>query len=286
MKGLSCNSSLLSHEPIEQAIDMLAEHGYAAVDVSAELQPPVYPLQPPHMGPDDDAATRKRVRRHAEQAGIVIAAVNGHTNLCSAIDEQRAENFAFLDGVIELAADLGAPYVVIGPGGKDMYQYVSQYWQWSVDAFANLAAKAQLLGVTLACEAGSPLTCLVYNLALLEKFLAEPGLEQVRVLFDPAHFYIRGDDVVPAYRRLADRVVHVHAKDARGHAEDIEFPPLGLGRIDYPALINAMLEHGYDGYLSVEYEALSWGYSSDVDKVLSEGKAFLEGLIAATEKRG
>ena len=74
MKGLSCNSSFLHELPVEQAINVLAEHGYDAIDISFELAPPLTPTPKPHMTPADDAAKRQRVRRSAEQAGIAIAA--------------------------------------------------------------------------------------------------------------------------------------------------------------------------------------------------------------------
>ena len=281
MKGLSCNSGLLSMFSVEKAIDMLAELGYQAIDISLEVAPPYLPVPKPHMVPEADAGTRRRVRRHAEHAGVAIAAVNAHTNLIQGLAEARRANFEFVKRSIGLAADLGAPYVVTGGGSKDIYGRESQFWEWLVVELRELVTEADRLGVTLAIEAGSPLGNLLHNLSRMQKLLSYEGLEQLRVLFDPAHYHIRGDSEVEAYEALSQRVVHVHAKDARGCLEDLEFPPLGMGEIDFDGLIGVMVAANYDGYLSVEYEAFAWGYGSDPKQVLTESKDFLDRIVSS-----
>ena len=52
MKGLSCNSNVLSDLPVEDAIAVLSQYGYDAIDVCLELAPPFYPVPTPHMSPD------------------------------------------------------------------------------------------------------------------------------------------------------------------------------------------------------------------------------------------
>jgi len=288
MKGLSCNSGFLSLDSlgVEQAIGLLAELGYQAIDISLEVSPPFLPTPPPHMNSQADANTRRHVRRCAEQAGVAIAALNAHTNLIHAVPETRQANLCFVKGALRLASDLGTKYVVVGGGRKQFYCRESQYWEWLVAALQELVADANHLGVTLAVEAGSFPGSLVHNLSRMQKLLSYSGLEALGVLFDPAHYHVRGDSVLDAYRALSHRVVHVHAKDARGNPEDFEFPPLGMGDIDFDGLIAAMVATGYAGYISVEYEAFAWGYSSEPRQVLSESKAFLNRIISSTASVG
>lgn len=280
MKGLSCNSGVLSSVGVEQAIRVLAELGYQAIDVSLEVSPPFLPVPAPHMSPAADANTRKRVRRCAEQAGIAIAALNAHTNLIHAAPEIREANCRFVKGAVGLAADLGARSVIVGSGRKDFYGRESQYWDWLLSALRDILAEAEARGVVIAFEAAGLPGVLVHDLAGMEKLLSSDGLESLRVLFDPSHYHIRGDDVIGAYRALSERVAHIHVKDARGNAEDFEFPPLGMGNVDWAGLLGAILATGYSGYLSVEYEAFAWGYDADPRQVLAESKAFLERIIA------
>ena len=144
----------------------------------------------------------------------------------------------------------------------------------------DLAADAERLGVMILIEAASPYGSLVHNLARLQRLLATPGLEGLGVLFDPAHYHVRGDSVIGAYLALGDRVKHMHAKDARGDSEDFGFPPLGEGEIDFDNLITAMVRKGFSGYISIEYEAMAWGYPDRPLQVLADGKAFVDAILA------
>ena len=224
MKGLCCNSGLLSSYGVEEAINILAEESYQAIEISLEPEPPWLPRTPPHMRIQDDLPKRVRVRRSAEKAGVKIVAVNAHTNLIESVPDIRQAHLDFVRRSIQIAADLGALYVVTAPGRKTFYGYERQYWDWAISAYRDLVVEADRLDITLTVEAASLPGCLVRNLETIQKFLDQEGLERVGVIFDPAHYHVRGDDATETYRALHQRVVHVHAKDAKGHPEDFEFP--------------------------------------------------------------
>lgn len=280
MKGISCNSNLLSDLSIDQAINVLARYGYDAIDVCLELAPPFVPIPTPHMSPNDNAATRQRVRKCAEKAGIAIAALNAHTNLSARDPQTRKTNVGFVEASMQLAADLGSSVVVAGGGSKNAYGYEQWFFDWLIDSLRQLLPTAEKLGITLALEAGSPPGCLLYNIKTMQKLLATEGLDSVRVLFDPAHFTIRGDNPVEAFKALKNKVVHMHAKDADGGPENIIFPPLGEGRIDFDALFGEMRAAEFAGCIAVEYEAFAWGFPRDYKTVLPREKAFLDRFIS------
>lgn len=279
-RGFCCNSGLLCDHSIDEAIDILAEEGYTGIEISLEKSPPFLPVPAPHMSPEDGVARRESVRQHAEEAGVTIAAVNAHTNLIAGHPEDRRANFEFLEGAIGVAADLGAGCVVMGCGVKTMYDYERNYWDAAVNAYRELLAVAEPLGVTLTVEAGSIPGNLVRNLETIQRFLAQDGLDAVRVIFDPSHYLVRGNDVAEVFRELASRIVHVHLKDARGDQEDFEFPPMGQGAVDFDALLKAIVDCEYRGFLSVEYEAMVWGYPNEARTVLRESKTFIERALS------
>ena len=90
--------------------------------------------------------------------------------------------------------------------------------------------------------------------------------------YDPSHFVYQGVDYVGFIREFADRIYHVHMKDAWcspvprrsgvfgghlpfGHAERYwEFRSLGHGSVDFEEIIRALNHARYDGPLSVEWE--------------------------------
>jgi sugar phosphate isomerase/epimerase len=70
------------------------------------------------------------------------------------------------------------------------------------------------------------------------------------VTLDTSHLAVSGEDIVQAYHRLADRVVHVHLSDNRGKGRD-SHAPLGEGvlpihdfvrALDHPVLRSIALE--------------------------------------------
>ncbi len=260
-------------------MDILAEHGYQAIDISLELAPPFIPPPKPHMSSAADAGQRRAVRSYAERTGIAIGALNAHTNVIHGEPAVRRENVEFIRGALHLAADLEVEYVITGCGVKLFYGWESTYWDWCLEAMRDLAAEGERLGVMILIEAASPYGSLVHSLARLQRLLGTEGLETLGVLFDPAHYHVRGDAVLDAYAALGDKVKHMHAKDARGDRENFGFPPLGEGDIDFGGLIRAMVANGFDGYISVEYEAMAWGYPDDPKQVLVDGKAFVEGIL-------
>jgi len=93
--------------------------------------------------------------------------------------------------------------------------------------------------------------------------------EAVGLLYDTGHSAFAGGDPVALVKAQARRIVHVHCKDARADVlkrareTDVSFMGAvmegiftvpGDGFIDYPAILRALGEHGYAGWLVVEAE--------------------------------
>ena len=280
--GLSFNSTLLSKLSVQEAIRVAAEAGYEGIDIHAEVGgPPYLPLPQPHLTPKADASLRQEVRKCAEQVGIPIVALNAHNSLIDPRPEKRQANIDYIKGTLQLASDLGARYVVIGTGKKDFYGWESVYWDRFIQALRELLPVAESLGVTLAAEAASQPGVLIYGTSGVHRLLSYDGLGSLGLLFDSAHFHIRGEDVARAFATFSDRIVHIHLKDARGHHENFECPPLGMGDVDFKGLLSVVRKVGYQGFLSVEDESPGWGYEIEPRKALAGARAFVDGLFEA-----
>lgn len=70
---------------------------------------------------------------------------------------------------------------------------------------------------------------------------------------DTGWWLTQGYDPVAAVRALSKHLFHVHLKDIRAAGKH-ETCPLGDGLLDVAAVLAALREVGYDGYLSVEHE--------------------------------
>ena len=93
--------------------------------------------------------------------------------------------------------------------------------------------------------------------------------DEVGLLFDSGHIYFSGGDPLSVLRKYIDRICHVHCKDVRPgiaklarnrHWSFLEsvlngvFTVPGDGIIDFTAIVQALTEHGYRGWLVVEAE--------------------------------
>ncbi|WP_051712090.1 hydroxypyruvate isomerase family protein [Spirillospora albida] len=89
--------------------------------------------------------------------------------------------------------------------------------------------------------------------SVLDRVRAEPN---VKFLFDTFHLATNGDDLRRVIRAHADDIGHVQLADAPGRGRP------GTGRLDFAALLKALDEMSYSGWISLEYteDALS-GFS-------------------------
>ena len=70
----------------------------------------------------------------------------------------------------------------------------------------------------------------------------------MKLLFDVYHVQIMNGDVIRNFRKYAQFVSHVHTAGNPGRCELDENQ-----EINYPAVIKAILDTGYDGYIAQEF---------------------------------
>ena len=92
----------------------------------------------------------------------------------------------------------------------------------------------------------------------LKKFINDVGKDNLRVNFDPANMILYGvDKPIPALEVLSPYIESVHCKDGTwptvtdqlGHET-----PLGQGDVDIPKWLEALIQTGYTGALTIERE--------------------------------
>jgi len=184
---------------------------------------------------------------------LEITSLGGYTNF---FDNSKMGKFK---AVIEYAHDAGVK-IICTHSGKGRESDVM------LENFSSMVDEAAAHGVTIALE-NSPL----HAVSTLEDVLSvTEAIPNLRLNFDPANFNLSGVDAVNAAKSLADKIVHVHAKDS---IKPFSFPPIGKGEVLWPALINE-LKKSYEGYLVVEFE----GRGNPLQQTIQD-KAYLESLM-------
>jgi L-ribulose-5-phosphate 3-epimerase len=226
----------LTDEELDRAIELLAENGLKTISIASPLLKCALP-----NAPEVDSRFQQDVfnSKHTYE------------------DQPRLAERA-----VQIAKRTGANII-----------RVFSYWR-TVDpeacfervvyALQDLADLGESEGLTIglenehACHIGTG-----EETARVLEALPHPSL---KVVWDPANALVAGERPFPdGYRSLApDRIVHVHAKDCHMEEHTPIWGPLGTRAVDWKGQINALLEDGYEGYLSLETH---WPGPNGTDKL-------------------
>lgn len=80
----------------------------------------------------------------------------------------------------------------------------------------------------------------------------------VRINFDTANitFYNKNTTAVAELKKIIDYVATVEIKDHNGEFESWNFPILGTGKVDFPAIFKVLYQHSYFGPVTIEFEGV------------------------------
>ena len=222
--------------------------------------------------PQGDRRAAIEALKAAEGEGLPIVGLTPYTTAINALDESEwrggVDEFR---GAIETAHLLGADRVRVyagswHPGDADH----ARRWAKLREALQTLAPEAEQAGVRLCVENHfGTMTQTAAETAALVREVAHPA---VRVLYDQANLTFTHDETFEqAFAVQGDLIGHVHVKDlvftdpsaafratetARVDASEraVRSRVIGTGVLPWPQILAALLRHGYDDLLSIEYE--------------------------------
>jgi sugar phosphate isomerase/epimerase len=199
-----------------------------------------------------DAAERRRIARMLKDHGLELPAIAAHTSMVARDPETAAAHWARLTSAVDLAVDWaldGAPPAVDTTVGGTTEQW-DDLKPLLVERMGALVRYGERRGVVIAAEphVGSMLDTPGRVLELLHE-IRSPYL---KLNFDISHFNVMGIPIAESVAALARHTVHTHVKDERGTVPDYEFLIPGEGQFDYVAYLQAMRQHGYDGFITAE----------------------------------
>lgn len=189
--------------------------------------------------PEEVAEFEKLLTDH----GLRPLVLRGNTDLGreSSVDELAAQ--------LAICEKLGVKYMFLSPKHTGVSKEVAY------ERLRLAGDEAKKHGVTIALETHPDLG--VNADAHLET-MQRINHPNVRVNFDTGNitFYNRGTDAVSELKKIIDYVVTVELKDHNGKYEDWNFPVLGKGVVDFPAVLKLLENHGYSGPITIEVEGV------------------------------
>jgi sugar phosphate isomerase/epimerase len=227
--------------PFAKALPAVRKLGVQAVEIDARTG-----VRPQDM---TDTALRE-VRKLLTDNELRVAAVEFHTRRGYGSPDELDRRVEATKAAMRMARSLGCDLVVnqVGHIPQDL---TSGEGQMLVEVLRDLGHYSQHAGAWLAAETGSE------PLADLKRLLDALPAGALLITLDPGNLVMNGFDPLEAVPLLGETIRHVHAKDAArdlARRRGIEVQ-LGRGSVDFPALLGALQEHDYRGYLSIERES-------------------------------
>jgi sugar phosphate isomerase/epimerase len=241
---LACQEQLIPGARLEEKWAFLSRAGFDGIEVLGR----------------GDGAFRERLPelREARSAGVPISSV------CVAIDHfigdfdagRRRDAIEQMEILLSVIAEVGGVGAVT-PAAFGLWSNALPPWEPPprdavgdrevlIDALARLGEHAAREGVAVFLE---PLNRyedhMVNRLEQAADLCRAVGMPSVQVMADTFHMSIEEDDLATEIRRVGPLIGHVQLGDS-GRLQP------GVGHLDWPSLIAALRDIGYDGWLAME----------------------------------
>jgi sugar phosphate isomerase/epimerase len=196
------------------------------------------------------------LRDQAADAGVQIAMLVTYADFTHPEATERARQVAELRRYIDVAAQLGAPFIRVTAGQAHPGLVRAAAIEWAVAGLTACLEDAAAAGVTLCYENHTKGYAWTYNdfsqpSDIFLEICARTEGTGLRLLFDTANTLATGDDPLRVLAQVKERVSMIHTNDI---ARTGHFEPVLLGRGVSPIveIYRTVREIGFDGWISVE----------------------------------
>ena len=269
MRFSSTTDYLAKHFGEEEAVKMLIEAGYPAIDFS------MYNIKRlPYT--DDYREMAKKLRKLADDNGVVFN--QAHAPFIWKTDVYENELVPLFPVTFEFASLLGIKNVVVHPRQNGRYYGREQeLFEKNVEFYTALKPLAKKFGIKMAIEnmwQRHPITNNICDdvcappeeLARLYDTLNDP--EVFTVCLDLGHVALAGREPEDAIRILGSRIgcLHVHDVDYRS---DLHTLP-GVGKINWDNVCRALADIDYKGDITLEADNFYLGFLPEMYKTATK----------------
>jgi sugar phosphate isomerase/epimerase len=276
MRYAACNE-LVHDRPFAEACALIARSGYEGI----ELAPYSLADDPLRIPPN----RVREIRAAIGDAGLecvglhwLLKAPPG-LHITTPDAALRRRSWDAVRSLIEFCREVGGSVVVLGSGKQRGTQGIARERAMAIFAeeLAGLAPHLEAAGVTLCLEPLQvQITDVLNTLDEARAMIKALGSPRIATMLD---FHNSQDEDAPWARLIAahaDSIRHVHLNEVDGHHPTLVVRP-GRARSDYAAALAALVENGYDGWVSLE----TFHAADSPEAVLAEARAFLDRMTSA-----
>jgi inosose dehydratase len=195
--------------------------------------------------------------------GLRLSALYAGARFSDAVT--AGETIAEIERIARFLAALGVDRIVLGPGGPRTGPSTPEMLKQACQTIEEAARRTAALGVHACVH--PHLGTEIQDRAEIDAIMAGTDPELVGFCPDTAHLTGAGMDPVDLIRVYGRRIGYVHLKDIGDDAPvgpDLNssgtdamtfFCELGRGSVDFPAVLAALRDVGYTGWMTVEIDS-------------------------------
>src|SRR5436190_2873227 len=232
---------------IEEAMQFAAKTGYTGIEIA--------PFTIAKYVTDVGKQERKRIRHAAEDADIAITGIHwvlAHTEGLflthndAAVRDRSSKYFVDL---VEFCSDIGGNIIVVGsPKQRNipLGATAAQAWDWAKETLTAAVGRALQLGVTICLEPLSPQETNFINTAEeAVRFVKQYHSASLKIILDVKGMSSEQKPIPQIIQESWPHFAYFHAND-----KNLKGP--GFGEVDFNPIAVALLDVGYNGWVSVE----------------------------------
>jgi sugar phosphate isomerase/epimerase len=245
--------------PLADVVELARQGGWEGLELRAA------PGEAVHVGLT--RAERDDVRRALAAAGLTPLAIASYVEVDSPTSSD-AEAVGEVLAHVRLAADLGAQFVRVFPGGPSSDGA-------STRRLSAIAARLDAHpGVFVALETHD--SCA--GGAAVAEVLARVDDDRIRTVWDVQHPWRAGESVAETLRLLGPFLGYVQITDARSR-EDVTPCLLGTGVLPLREAREQLEACGYDGWVSLEWASYWYPDAPPLSEALPGARRWLAGTL-------
>jgi len=222
---------------IQEIVENAIKYGFESVELRVGGQQ--------HIDTDMPPSERAHVKSIIETAGLAIASISGYSRAAGDNKIMLDEQQAILNRNIDLACDIGSPYVRAYMGEADSGR-ISLY---GISALRASCEYALSRGVMVLMETHDTMSAG----KLAKDLLGKINSDGLGILWDIHHTFKSGETPSETYDFLGSAIKHVHIKDAH---QDRTLCLTGEGVLPIKEVIHVLNNNHYHGFLSFEWEKM------------------------------
>ncbi|MCT7350879.1 sugar phosphate isomerase/epimerase [Streptomyces sp. 15-116A] len=249
--------------PVADVLRLATAHGYHGIELRA------HPEEPVHSGLSP--TERADVAAEFKAAGVEILGLGGYAKVAAPCDDEIV--ITEVRALLELARDLGAPYVRVFPGA-DAEQSGEEADAAAARRLGTAAEYAADLGVRILLETHDSHR----TGADMMRILGLVGHRQVGALWDVMHTWLGGEQPAETFAALSPHLGYVQVKDIAS-PDDTTPLALGAGILPLTDCVEVLSRHGWDGWLCWEYEKRWYPEATPLPELLGSGREHLARLL-------